>query len=62
MASIGGLDGGHLLFWSPETPVEFFAFKLPDTTRDMDLHSDSLRVATAHEDKTLRVWQMAAKS
>ena len=61
MGSSGGLDGGHLLFWKLEEGNEFFDFKLPDTCRDFDVHPDGLRVATSHEDKTLRLWQMTAK-
>jgi WD40 repeat protein len=61
ISSCGGLDGGHLLFWRIEQPNEFFDFKLPDTCRDFDLHPDGLRVCTAHEDKTLRLWQMTPK-
>jgi WD40 repeat protein len=62
IGTCGGLDGGHLLFWKLEQPNEFFDLKLPDTCRDFDLHPDALRLATAHEDKTLRLWQMTAKA
>lgn len=62
IGSCGGLDGGHLLFWKLEQPNEFFDLKLPDTCRDFDLHPDGLRLATPHEDKTLRLWQMTAKA
>jgi WD40 repeat protein len=62
IGSSGGLDGGHLLFWKLEQPNEFFDLKLPDTCRDFDLHPDGLRLATPHEDKTLRLWQMTAKA
>ena len=55
-------DGGHLLFWKTEQPNEFFDFKLPDLCRDLDLHADQLRLATSHDDKTLRLWQMTAKA
>lgn len=58
----GGHDGGHLLFWKTEQPNEFFDFKLPDLCRDFDLHLDQLRLATSHDDKTLRLWQMTAKA
>lgn len=57
-----GADGGYVSFWKTETPQEFFNFKLPDVARDMDVHPDGLRLATAHEDKTLRLWQMTAKA
>jgi len=58
----GGHDGGHVLFWNTDQPNEFFDFKLPDICRDFDLHPDQLRLATTHEDKTVRIWQMTAKA
>jgi WD40 repeat protein len=58
----GGHDGGHVLFWKLDQPTEFFDFKLPDICRDFDLHPDQVRLATSHEDKSLRVWQMTAKA
>lgn len=62
IGSCGGLDGGHLLFWKLEAANEFFDLKLPDVCRDFDLHPDNMRLATTHEDKTLRLWQMTAKA
>jgi WD40 repeat protein len=62
VGSCGGLDGGHLLFWRIEQPNEFFDLKLPDVARDLDLHPDNLRLATSHDDKSLRLWQMTAKA
>jgi WD40 repeat protein len=62
IASGGGLDGGHLLFWKPDSANEIFDFKLPDVARDLDLHIDQRRLATTHEDKTLRLWEITAKS
>jgi len=62
IGACGGHDGGHLLFWKADQPGEFFDFKLPDICRDFDLHRDQLRMATSHEDKSLRVWQMTAKA
>ena len=56
----GGHDGGHLLFWKVDQPNEFFDFKLPDLCRDFDLHADGLRLCTTHEDRTVRIWQMAS--
>ena len=57
----GGSSGGVLIFHKPEEPQEFFQFKMPNTARDMDLHADGLRVATAHFDNQLRVWTMQPK-
>jgi WD40 repeat protein len=56
-----GADGGQLLFLKPEGPNEFFALKLPDVARDLDLHPDQARLATPHADHTLRLWKMTAK-
>jgi len=50
------------LFWKTEQPNEFFDLKLPDLCRDFDLHADQLRLATSHDDMTLRLWQMTAKT
>ena len=58
----GGGGGGFLLFWKPEEPKAFHRFKLPNTARDMALHSDGLRVAVAHYDGHLRLYQMTAKA
>jgi WD40 repeat protein len=62
IAQSGGSGGGFLIFYKPEEAQQFFHFKLPNTARDMDLHADGLRVATAHFDGTLRVWTMAPKA
>ena len=57
----GGNAGGHLWFWNPEQTHELFKLTLPNTARDMDLHPDGLRVATAHHDGKVRVSLMAPK-
>ncbi len=61
IAAVGGNGGGHLFFWKPEQAGEFFKVGLPNTARDMDLHPDSLRIATAHHDGKVRVSTMTAK-
>jgi WD40 repeat protein len=58
VASAGGLDGGHILFWKLEQADEFFDFSTKDVARDLDLHPDGLRLVTPHDDKTLRLWKM----
>ena len=58
----GGGGGGFLLFWKPDEPVAFHRFKLPNTVRDMALHPDGLRVAVAHYDGHLRLYQMTPKA
>jgi len=55
IVATGGNAGGYLWFWNPEQVNEFFKFVLPNTARDMDLHPDGLRIATAHHDGKLRV-------
>jgi WD40 repeat protein len=59
IAASGGNAGGYLWFWKPEQTHEFFKLTLPNTARDMDLHSDGLRIATAHHDGKVRVSLMA---
>jgi WD40 repeat protein len=62
MGVCGGTTGGFLLFWKPDAEKAFHKFQLPALARDMDLHPDGLRVATAHSDKQIRITRLAAKS
>ena len=57
----GGSSGGFLLFFKDNQEKEVHRFKLPSLARDMDIHSDSNLVATAHFDKHLRISGMFAK-
>jgi WD40 repeat protein len=57
----GGGGGGWLYFWKDATAQEFHKFKLPDTGRDLDLHSDGLRVAVAGADGQLRICELRKK-
>jgi WD40 repeat protein len=59
IAASGGNAGGYLWFWKPGQTNEFFKFVLPNTARDMDLHPDAVRVATAHHDAKLRISLLA---
>ena len=61
IGSSGGGGGGSLIFWKPDAAQEFFRFKLPANTRDMDLHPDGLRVAVAMHSGTLGIYSMTAK-
>jgi WD40 repeat protein len=61
IAASGGNAGGHLWFWKPEQVNELFKLTLPNTARDMDLHPDGLRIATAHHDGKVRVSFMGPK-
>jgi WD40 repeat protein len=57
----GGGSGGFLLFWKPDNEKDFHRFQLPNLARDMDLHPDGIRVATAHYDRNVRITRLAAK-
>jgi len=58
----GGSGGGWIVFWQPDQDKEQFKFKMPNTVRDLDLHKDGLRIATAHHDKRIRLSSMAPKA
>ena len=60
MGGCGGSNGGILLFWKSGTDKDYHRFGLPNILRDMDLHPDGLRVATAHHDGTARITRLAA--
>lgn len=61
IAASGGPGGGHLFFWRPAEKDEFHSFNLGNIARDLDLHPDGLRLATAHYDRKLRISLMAPK-
>jgi len=61
MATSGGGSGGFLLFFKPDSDKPYHKLKLPDTSRDMDLHPDGLQVCSAHFDLHLRVSRLAVK-
>ena len=50
MGACGGTSGGLLLFWKSGADKDYHRLALPNIARDMDLHPDGLRVATAHHD------------
>ncbi len=57
----GGGSGGALWFWRPEQALPFFMLKLPNQARDLDLHPDGLRLAVAHFDGAVRIYDMSPK-
>jgi WD40 repeat protein len=57
----GGGAGGYLIFYKPEQAEPTFQFKLSNTGRDMHLHADGLRVAVAHHDDHVRIYELRAK-
>jgi WD40 repeat protein len=61
MGVSGGSSGGSLLFWKPDAEKAFHRLQLPALARDMDLHPDGIRVATAHSDNQVRITRLAAK-
>jgi WD40 repeat protein len=61
MGVCGGISGGLLLFWKSEQDKDYFRFGLPALARDVDVHADGVRVATAHFDNRVRLTRLAAK-
>ena len=57
----GGTSGGFLWFSRPDQAAEFCKLVLPNTARDLDLHPDGLRLATAHHDGILRISSMTSR-
>jgi WD40 repeat protein len=57
----GGSSGGALWFWRPDQPQAFFALKLSKNGRGLDLHPDGLRLAVAHFDGAVRLFDMSPK-
>lgn len=62
VAVSGGTGGGFLFFWKPDAAAEYVKFPLPNTGRDLDLHPDGIRLATAHHDGHLRITALAPKA
>jgi len=61
MGVTSGSKEGSLLFWKPDTPKDYHQFALPNNSRDMDLHPDGFRVATAHHDGHIRLTRLTGK-
>jgi WD40 repeat protein len=57
----GGGGGGWLYFWRDAAADEFFKFKLTDNGRDLDLSPDGTKMAVAHSDNHLRLYNLFAK-
>ncbi len=58
----GAGNGGFLWFWKPDQAQDFFALKLPANVRDLALHPDGRRMATAGADGALRIYDMGPKA
>lgn len=61
IGATGGGGGGHLFFWKFDQKNEYHTLNLGNTARDLAMHPDGVRLATAHFDKQIRVIKMAAK-
>jgi WD40 repeat protein len=61
IAVAGGQHGGALWFFKPDEPNPFFTFKLPAGARDLAIHPDGRRLAIAHADGALRLYDMSPK-
>lgn len=53
--------GGMLIFWNPDETEGFHRVTMPSNTRNLDLHPDSIRIATADSDSKVRISRMAPK-
>jgi WD40 repeat protein len=62
VGAVGGQGGGHLFFWKPDQKDEFQTLNLANVCRDLALHPDGLRIATAHYDSILRITLLAPKA
>jgi WD40 repeat protein len=60
MGACGGNSGGFLLFWKLGSDKVEHKANLAGLPRDMDLHPDGLRVATADHDGYVRITRLAA--
>jgi WD40 repeat protein len=57
----GGSSGGFIAFWKTDADKEFFKLPMPNVVRDLDLHPDGIRLATANSDRQLRILRMGPK-
>jgi WD40 repeat protein len=57
----GGGSGGHLLFWNATDEKPAHQFKLPEMSREMDLHPDGIQVITAHYSRKVILTKLAPK-
>ena len=58
VGACGGTSGGFLLFWKAGTDKDHHRLALPASARELDVHPDGLRVATAHHDGYVRVTRL----
>jgi WD40 repeat protein len=60
-AGVGGGSGGAMWFWKGDQGPSFHTFKLPNNGRDLSLHPDGYRLAVAHADGAVRIYNMRPK-
>jgi WD40 repeat protein len=56
----GGGSGGAVWFWNVDDGKLVHSISSPSPARDIDLHPDNRRIATAHYDATLQVHQLSS--
>ena len=56
----GGSSGGFLLFWKSGVDKDYHRLAMPRAARELDIHPDGLRIATAHHDGYVRITRLAA--
>jgi WD40 repeat protein len=59
---VAGGSGGALYFWKGDQAAAFHTVKLPQNARDLDAHPDGFRLAMAHADGVVRVFDMSPKA
>jgi WD40 repeat protein len=62
VVAVAAGNGGVLYCWKPDQDKDFFALKLPNNARDLNLHPDSRRLAVAFADGAIRVYDMGPKA
>ena len=61
VGACGGTTGGFLLFWKAGADKDYHRLKMPASARELDVHPDGLRIATAQHDGKIRIVRLAAK-
>lgn len=56
----GGTSGGFLLFWKAGSDKDYHRLALPSSGRELSVHPDGLRIATAHHDGYVRISRLSA--
>ena len=61
LVGVCGSSSGYACFWKPTEETSFHDFKLPSVAYDVDIHPDTLRIAVALFDKTVRLYSLTPK-